>query len=53
VEVTNLAKSLEWYQRLFGRKADATPMPEVVVMIKDPDGNSIAFAEAIDRNMAR
>jgi predicted enzyme related to lactoylglutathione lyase len=24
-----------------------------VVMIKDPDGNSIAFAEAIDRSMAR
>lgn len=24
-----------------------------VVMIKDPDGNSIAFAEAIDANMAQ
>jgi predicted enzyme related to lactoylglutathione lyase len=24
-----------------------------VLMIKDPDGNSIAFAEAIDRGMAR
>jgi hypothetical protein len=24
-----------------------------VVMIKDPEGNSIAFAEAIDRSMAR
>jgi predicted enzyme related to lactoylglutathione lyase len=24
-----------------------------VVMIKDPDGNSIAFAEAIDRNIAQ
>jgi hypothetical protein len=24
-----------------------------VVMIKDPDGNSIAFAEAVDKSMAR
>jgi hypothetical protein len=24
-----------------------------LVMIKDPDGNSIAFAEAIDTNMAQ
>jgi hypothetical protein len=24
-----------------------------VVMIKDPEGNSIAFAEAIDQSMAR
>ncbi|HEV7432848.1 MAG TPA: VOC family protein, partial [Steroidobacteraceae bacterium] len=105
VAVNDLAKSVKYYQKLFGRPADSTPMPEVaewkfeqggwlqvyqlkeragagavtlavnsleeqianlhkiginpgkpmlsekakVVMIKDPDGNSIAFAEAIDR----
>lgn len=108
VAVKDLAKSVKYYQKLFGRPADSTPMPEVaewkferggwlqvyqlkeragagsvtlavdsledqittlhkigidpgkpmisekakVVMIKDPDGNSIAFAEAIDRSMA-
>ncbi|MGH8139256.1 MAG: VOC family protein [Steroidobacteraceae bacterium] len=108
VAVNDLAKSVKWYQRLFGRPADATPMPEVaewkferggwlqvyelreragagsvtlavssledqiahlhemgidpgdpmtgekvkVVMIKDPDGNSIALAEATDSRMA-
>ena len=107
VAVNDLAKSIKYYQKLFGRPADSIPMPEVaewkferggwlqvyelkeragagsvtlavnsledqianlqnigidpgnpmvsekakVVMIKDPDGNSIAFAEAIDRSM--
>src|ERR1700704_6586416 len=109
VAVSDLARSIQYYQRLFGRPADSRPMPEVaewkfegggwlqvyqlkeragassvtlavssideqiidlrkggiepgnpmvsekvkVVMIKDPDGNSIAFAEALDRSMAR
>jgi predicted enzyme related to lactoylglutathione lyase len=108
VAVADLSKSVEYYQKLFGRAADSTPMPEVaewkferggwlqvyqlkeragagsvtlavssiedqiaslnkigidagkpminervkVVMIKDPDGNSIAFAEAIDPQIA-
>jgi hypothetical protein len=107
--VKNLASSQPWYERLFGRPPDSTPMPEVaewkferggwlqiyqgtdragmgsvtlavshlpeqidalkrigidpgremggekvkVVMIKDPDGNSIAFAEANDPGMAQ
>ena len=102
VAVRNLTASMRWYERLFGRAADARPMPEVAewkferggwlqvyqrsecagmgsvtltvgsldeqiatlrklgidpgaplispqvraVMIKDLDGNSIAFAEA-------
>jgi predicted enzyme related to lactoylglutathione lyase len=102
VAVKDLANSKRWYESLFGREPDTTPMPEVaewkfeqggwlqvyqlkeragagsvtlavnslddqiailhrigidpgtpiinekvkVVMIKDPDGNSIAFAEA-------
>jgi catechol 2,3-dioxygenase-like lactoylglutathione lyase family enzyme len=106
VAVNDLAKSVKWYQRLFGRPADSTSVPEVaewkfeqggwlqvyqlkeragagsvtlavsslddqmaslceigidpgdpmiskkvkVVMIKDPDGNSIAFAEAENRS---
>jgi len=101
VPVKDLKSSMKWYERLFGRPADAAPMPEVaewkfsgggwlqvyelgqragagsvtlavrdledqvekmrrlgievkrpmassrmkVVMVKDPDGNSIAFAE--------
>ena len=109
VAVKDLRASAQWYERLFGRPADSTPMPEVaewkfsgggwlqvfqskerpgtgsftlavsdlaeqvaelkrigidpgremggekvkVVMIKDPDGNSIAFAEAQDRSMAQ
>jgi predicted enzyme related to lactoylglutathione lyase len=109
VAVKELSASLPFYERLFGRAADSTPMPEVaewkferggwlqvyqlqeragagsvtfvvnnlegeiktlrslgidpgepitgdkvkVVMIKDPDGNSIAFAEAVDLNIAR
>lgn len=104
VAVTDLARSMTWYQKLFGRQADSRPMPELaewkfegggwlqvyqlearagagsvtlvvssledqiehlhevgidsgktimneqakVVMIKDPDGNSIAFAQPID-----
>jgi predicted enzyme related to lactoylglutathione lyase len=108
VPVKDLKAASRWYERLFGRAADSTPMSEVaewkfagggwlqvyqlperagkgsvtlavsdldeqlgdlrqrgidappamrgdkvnVVMIKDPDGNSIAFAEAIDPNMA-
>jgi hypothetical protein len=106
--VKDLAKSVGWYQTLFGRVPDANPMPAVaewkferggwlqvyelkeragagsvtlsinsledqiatlrqlgidpgnpmisdkvkVVMIKDPDGNSIAFAEVLDRSIA-
>ena len=106
--VNDLRSAERWYERLFGRRADATPMPEVsewkftgggwlqvyenrqragagsvtlavdsvdeqidalqklgldpgqpmitkvvkVVMIKDPDGNSIAFAEVTDRRIA-
>jgi predicted enzyme related to lactoylglutathione lyase len=108
VAVKDLAGAVDYYQKLFGRPADSTPMPEVaewkferggwlqvyqlkeragagsvtlavtsveeqianlrkigidagkpmisekvkVVMIKDPDGNSIAFAETLDRSMA-
>jgi len=104
VAVKDLKSSVKWYEKLFGRPADSTPMPEVAewkfgrggwlqvyqlperagsgsftlavtriedeieklrrlgvdtgqqpsgkniktVMIKDPDGNSIAFAEAVD-----
>ena len=104
VAVSNLRTATTWYESLFGRPADSSPMPEVtewrfdgggwlqvyenrqragsgsvtlavsdleeqianleslgldagptivgkvvkVVMIKDPDGNSIAFAEATD-----
>jgi predicted enzyme related to lactoylglutathione lyase len=106
--VSRLSSSVPWYAKLFGRSADATPMPTVaewkferggwlqvyelqeragrgsvtlavssvddqivnlrklgidagqpivngkmkVVMIKDPDGNSIAFAEAADAGVA-
>ena len=106
--VKDLAKAVGWYQALFGRVPDSTPMPSVaewkferggwlqvyelkeragagsvtlsinsledqiaalrqlgidpgkpmisdkvkVVMIKDPDGNSIAFAQAINRSIA-
>jgi predicted enzyme related to lactoylglutathione lyase len=106
--VKDLQSASNWYERLFGRPPDSTPMPEVkewkfegggwlqvyqlperagkgsvtlavtslnrqleslkaaglpvgepmkgpkvnVVMIKDPDGNSIAFAEALDPSMA-
>jgi hypothetical protein len=105
LSVKTLSSSAPWYEKLFGRKPDSTPMPEVaewkferggwlqiysnnptnvgkcpvtlavtsideqvaslkaigidpgkridnetmkVVMIKDPDGNSIAFAQAVD-----
>ena len=107
--VKNLKESSRWYERLFGRPPDSTPMHEVVewqfagggwlqvyelaeragacsctlavsnfeeelsklarlgidtseqsrstaakiVMIADPDGNHIAFAEALDPRMAR
>jgi predicted enzyme related to lactoylglutathione lyase len=109
VAVNDLKSASQWYERLFGRPADSTPMPEVaewkferggclqvyelperagkgsvtlvvtgleqqiselnksgidvgkpmraatvnVIMIKDPDGNSIAFAEALDPGMAQ
>lgn len=108
VPVKNLKSASAWYEKIFGRPADSTPMPEVAewkfdgggwlqvyqgperagggsftlavadidetlsdlraagvdlgaqsdgprvrtVMIKDPDGNSIAFAEASDPTMA-
>ena len=109
VAVHDLAASLGWYQRLFGRQPDSRPMGEVAewkfdgggwlqvyqvddarvghcsvtlavnsldeqvgalkalgldprqevggdkvraVMLKDPDGNSIAFAEARDPSIA-
>ena len=109
VAVRDLASAVKWYEKLIGRPADSTPMPEVAewkferggwlqiyqlperagagsvtlavssideqseqltrlgiatpqrssgttvktVMITDPDGNHIAFAEAIDPSMAR
>ena len=109
VPVRKLADAVAWYEKVLGRPADSTPMPEVaewkfsrggwlqvyegperagtgaltlavssldkqlaefaklgipagtptvsdkvrVVMIRDPDGNSIAFAEALDPSMAR
>ena len=108
VAVKDLQSASQWYERLFGRPADSTPMSDVaewkfdggwlqvyrpperagrgsvtlavssleqqiadlkkcgieagqpmrnpkvnVVMIKDPDGNSIAFAEALDASMAQ
>src|SRR5688572_27136255 len=109
VAVKNLKAASAWYEKLFGRPADSTPMPEVAewkferggwlqvyelveragagsctlavsdiaaviadlqclgidtseassgaqvktVMITDPDGNHLAFAEAIDPSMAR
>ena len=108
VAVKNLQATAQWYEKLLGRPADSTPMPEVsewkfegggwlqvyqnqeragsssvtlavsnldqqiadlktsgieagapmkgpkvnVVMIKDPDGNSIAFSQALDSTMA-
>jgi predicted enzyme related to lactoylglutathione lyase len=107
--VKDLKAAVSWYERVIGRPADSTPMPEVAewkfarggwlqvyqlparagagsctlavsaidqviarldgleidtserssgakvktVMITDPDGNHIAFAEAIDQSMAR
>jgi hypothetical protein len=109
VAVKNLKAASTWYEKLFGRPADSTPMPEVAewkferggwlqvyelaeragagsctlavsdiaavnahlqslgidtseassgakvktVMIADPDGNHLAFAQAIDLGMAR
>jgi predicted enzyme related to lactoylglutathione lyase len=107
--VADLSAAAKWYEKLFGRAADSTPMPEVaewkferggwlqvyelkaragagsvtlavsdldeqikslhqlgidtdpplvssqasVVMIKDPDGNSLAFAQARDPKIAQ
>jgi predicted enzyme related to lactoylglutathione lyase len=109
IAVKDLKSASAWYEKLFGRPADSTPMPEVAewkferggwlqvyqlpdragggsctlavtdiagltthlqslgidtsdsnsgdmvktVMITDPDGNHLAFAEAIDPTMAR
>ena len=109
VAVKDLKAAATWYEKLFGRPADSTPMPEVAewkfdrggwvqvyqlperagggsctlavsnidemvahlqslgidtsqrssgpkvktVMIVDPDGNHLAFAEAMDHGMAR
>jgi predicted enzyme related to lactoylglutathione lyase len=97
VAVKDLKAAAAWYEKLFRRPADSTPMPEVAewkfegagggsctlavsdldaviahlqslgidtsertsgakvrtVMIVDPDGNHLAFAEAIDHRMAR
>lgn len=109
VAVKDLKAAQKWYEKILGRSADSTPMPEVAewrfprggwlqvyelperaghgsftlavsdlaaeierlrgldvdtgqrtrgeavktVMITDPDGNHIAFAEASDRSMAR
>jgi len=109
VAVKNLKAATAWYEKLFRRPADSTPMPEVAewkferggwlqvyelperagagsctfavsdiadvmahlksvgidtsrassgskvktVMITDPDGNHLAFAEPIDPSMAR
>ena len=108
VAVKDLKSAVSWYEKLFERSPDSTPMPEVAewkfprggwlqvyqlperaghgsftlavtdiekvieharklgldtsqtslgvqvktLMIQDPDGNSIAFAEAIDKSMA-
>jgi predicted enzyme related to lactoylglutathione lyase len=107
VAVKDLKIAVTWYQQVFGRPADSTPMPELAewkfpeggwlqvytlperaggcsctlavsnldeetklrklgvptgqrtssaqvktIMIKDPDGNSIALAEALSSNMA-
>ena len=64
--VKDLKIATAWYEALLQRPADSTPMPDVAewkfarggakvktLMIVDPDGNHIAFAEAIDRSMAR
>ena len=109
VAVRDLAAATKWYERVFQRPADSTPMPEVaewkftrggwlqvyrlperaggcsctfavddldhvvthlenlgvetgeemksertrVIMIKDPAGNSLAFAQTLERSMAR
>ena len=109
VAVSDVSKAAQWYEKLFGRPADSTPMKELaewrfegggwlqvyegadragsgsftlsvsdlagevsrlqnagfntgktvetatvrVMMLRDPDGNSIAFAEAADPGMAR
>jgi predicted enzyme related to lactoylglutathione lyase len=109
VAVTDVKTAAKWYEKIFGRPADSSPMPEVrewkfqrgelpqvyqlaeragsgsftlavsnldeelrklramgvdvskqssgskvnVVMISDPDGNHIAFAETMDASMAR
>ncbi len=109
VAVKDLQSAVQWYEALFGRAPDSTPMPEVAewkfphggwlqvyqlperagsgsftlavsdidevianveklgidatqrssgekvktLMIVDPDENHIAFAEAIDKSMAR
>ena len=109
VAVKDLASATKWYEKVFQRSADSTPMPQVsewrfprggwlqayqsaeragrcsctfavdnldeviahlkgvgvetgkeitskktrVIMINDADGNSLAFAEARDRSMAR
>jgi predicted enzyme related to lactoylglutathione lyase len=109
VPVKDLAAATAWYQRIVGRPADSTPMPEIAewrferggwlqvyqlaeragggsvtlavddidatvrhiqalgidtrqrssgdkvktLMITDPDGNHVAFAQAIDTSMAR
>ena len=109
IAVKDLASAAAWYERLFGRAPNSTPMPEVAewkfprggwlqvyqlperagagsctlavddieeltahlqslgidagerssgsqvrtVMITDPDGNHLAFAQAIDPTMAR
>ncbi len=106
VAVKNLAAATTWYEKVFQRPPDSTPMPEVaewkggwlqvyqlperagncsctfavddvdrtvthlkklgvdtgemmksekakVIMIKDPAGNSLAFAQALDPSIAR
>jgi predicted enzyme related to lactoylglutathione lyase len=109
VAVRDLAIATKWYENVFERPADSTPMPEVsewkfprggwlqvyrlperaggcsctfavddldqvvthlqnlgvetgeemksektrVIMIKDPAGNSLAFAQTLERSMAR
>ena len=109
VAVKDLQTAVQWYEKVFGRPADSTPMPEVAewkfprggwlqvyqlperagtgsftlavsdldaeirklselgtdtsqqasgksvrtLMVNDPDGNHIAFAQASDTSMAR
>jgi hypothetical protein len=65
VAVKDLKTFVHWHEKIFGRSPDSTPMPEVaewkfpgggwlqVYALAEPDGNSIAFAEAQDPSMAK
>jgi hypothetical protein len=56
IAVRDIRTGIEWYQALLGKPPDSIPMSEVaewVIMIQDPDGNSVALAEAFDSEMAQ